>query len=51
LGSAYRDVDGMAQVIKESVLRHINTLSALSIEDMLELRYERIMSMGAHDIF
>jgi len=51
LGSAYRDVDGMAQVIKESVLRHLNTLSALSIEDMLELRYERIMSMGAHDIF
>ena len=49
LGGAHRDVDLMAERIKEHISGELDRLEALSVEDMLEKRYERLMSYGNED--
>jgi acetyl-CoA carboxylase carboxyl transferase subunit alpha len=46
LGGAHRDVDLMAQRIKEHVITQVDSLSQLPIEDLLTKRYQRLMSYG-----
>ena len=47
LGGAHRDYDLIAQNIKGSLIRNLSILNKLPINDLLERRYERILSVGA----
>ena len=46
LGGAHRDVDAMAQNLKTSLLRTLEELSARPVDDLLDRRYQRLMSYG-----
>ncbi|MDG4953363.1 acetyl-CoA carboxylase carboxyl transferase subunit alpha [Actinobacillus equuli subsp. equuli] len=46
LGGAHRDVAQMAQNLKERILADLTDLSPLSTEDLLDRRYQRLMSYG-----
>lgn len=46
LGGAHRDIDKMAQTIKEKLLQQLETYSALEMDELLEKRYTRLMSYG-----
>ena len=46
LGGAHRDVDAMAQNLKTSLLQTLEDLSARPMDDLLERRYQRLMSYG-----
>jgi len=46
LGSAYRDIDEMALRIKQVISRNMIELSDLSLESLLNTRYQRLMSFG-----
>lgn len=46
LGGAHRDVDAMATVLGAALKRHLNQLKALSVEDLLEARYDKYRNMG-----
>lgn len=46
LGGAHRDHDGIAANIKASLKQQLAQLSGLSIENLLEERYQRLMSFG-----
>lgn len=46
LGSAYRDIDTMANTIKDSLTKNLNLLLAETTADLLEQRYRKLMSMG-----
>ncbi|MDX1735390.1 MAG: acetyl-CoA carboxylase carboxyl transferase subunit alpha [Halioglobus sp.] len=46
LGGAHRDVDLMAQRIREHVITQLDALSQLPLEDLLSKRYQRLMSYG-----
>ncbi|VAX76608.1 Acetyl-coenzyme A carboxylase carboxyl transferase subunit alpha [Serratia symbiotica] len=46
LGSAYRDLPGMAAALKAQLLADLKDLYALSNEELLIRRYKRIMSYG-----
>ncbi|WGE69002.1 acetyl-CoA carboxylase carboxyl transferase subunit alpha [Actinobacillus equuli subsp. haemolyticus] len=46
LGGAHRDVYQMAQNLKERILADLTDLSPLSTEDLLDRRYQRLMSYG-----
>ena len=45
-GGAHRDPDLAAQRVKDYLLQEIAALKQLSIEELLELRYQRLMSYG-----
>lgn len=47
LGGAHRNVQAMSANLKETLLRHLNELKQLSMDDLLAKRYQRIMSFGA----
>lgn len=47
LGGAHRDYDLMSENIKGSLIRNLSILNKLSIEDLLERRYKRILSIGS----
>ena len=47
LGGAHRDYDLISENIKGSLIRNLSILNQMSIEDLLERRYERILSVGA----
>jgi len=47
LGGAHRDYDLIAENIKSSLIKNFSTLNKLSIEELLERRYKRILSVGA----
>ena len=47
LGGAHRDYDLIAQNIKGSLIRNLSILNKLPIDDLLERRYQRILSVGA----
>ena len=47
LGGAHRDYDLMSENIKASLIRNLSILNKLSIEDLLERRYKRILSIGS----
>jgi acetyl-CoA carboxylase carboxyl transferase subunit alpha len=46
LGGAHRDVDLMAQRIREHVTTQLHRLTELPVEDLLAKRYQRLMSYG-----
>ena len=46
LGGAHRDPDRMAERIKDHLAEALERLQALSVEAMLQTRYERLMSLG-----
>ena len=46
LGGAHRNHDVMAKSLKAQIKRDLDELKALSLEEMLEQRYERLMSFG-----
>ncbi len=46
LGGAHRNFDAMAKSLKAQIKRDLGELQALSLEEMLEQRYQRLMSFG-----
>jgi acetyl-CoA carboxylase carboxyl transferase subunit alpha len=46
LGGAHRDVDLMAQRIKEHIVTQLDSVEQLPLEDLLAKRYQRLMSYG-----
>jgi acetyl-CoA carboxylase carboxyl transferase subunit alpha len=48
LGGAHRDWEAVSASVKESLLSHLAQLDALSSEDLLEARYQRLVSYGAY---
>lgn len=46
LGGAHRDPEAVAAHLKKSLLKHINKLSSLSKEDLVDARYGKFRKMG-----
>jgi len=46
LGGAHRDIDKMAQTVKDTLIKNLIDLKRLSINDLLEARYKKLMSFG-----
>ena len=46
LGGAHRDVDLMAERIREHLVSQLGILRELPLEDLLAKRYQRLMSYG-----
>lgn len=46
LGSAYRDIDLMANTLKEALVRNLNMLKAEPTQSLLDQRYRKYMAMG-----
>ena len=46
LGGAHRDHAAMAQNLKKALQDALKQLSALSTDELLAMRYERLMSYG-----
>ena len=49
LGGAHRDLNAMSQRLGDAQERHLNALSPLSGEELVEERFKRFRSMGAWD--
>jgi acetyl-CoA carboxylase carboxyl transferase subunit alpha len=49
LGGAHRDVDEMAKRIKNALTHELHDLKKLSLDDLVERRYQKFMAMGACD--
>ncbi|MBD3807365.1 MAG: acetyl-CoA carboxylase carboxyl transferase subunit alpha, partial [Epsilonproteobacteria bacterium] len=47
LTGAHRDKTGAAKVLKEYYLKSLGELKNLSVDEMLELRYKKLTSIGA----
>jgi len=48
-GGAHRNPDETAKVLKESILRNIDELSAIPIDELIRLRIEKYSKMGSWD--
>ena len=46
LGSAYRDIDTTARSIKQALVSALEGIEKVNLEQLLEQRYERLMSYG-----
>lgn len=46
LGGAHRDLDSMAEALKTTLLKHLSDLQAMPTDKLVELRNQRIRSMG-----
>ncbi|WNO09885.1 acetyl-CoA carboxylase carboxyltransferase subunit alpha [Teredinibacter sp. KSP-S5-2] len=46
LGGAHRDIDAMAAKLKERLVAQLNELQGYNIDELLEKRYQRLMSYG-----
>ncbi|MAG77253.1 MAG: acetyl-CoA carboxylase carboxyl transferase subunit alpha [Colwelliaceae bacterium] len=46
LGGAHRDIDEMSSLLKQAIKADLDGLSGLSKEELIEKRYERLMSFG-----
>nr|CAA6809410.1 MAG: Acetyl-coenzyme A carboxyl transferase alpha chain (EC [uncultured Thiotrichaceae bacterium] len=46
LGGAHRDFKATAETLGEMLEKHLTELKALSMEDMMDQRYERLLSFG-----
>jgi len=46
LGGAHRDVDAMADNIKRSLLKTLESLEKKPADELIESRYQRLMSYG-----
>ncbi len=48
LGGAHRDINAMAERLKETLLASLDELSQLSQEELVEARYRRLMGYGVY---
>jgi len=46
LGGAHRDKSAMCSAIKENLIKNLTELEQLSKDDLLEQRYQRLISYG-----
>jgi len=46
LGGAHRNVEEMAYHLQQALIKELAMLSSLSIEQLLDQRYQRLMSVG-----
>ncbi len=46
LGGAHRDPAAMAEILKETIKRHLDELCALPIDELLDMRYQRYRAIG-----
>ncbi len=46
LGGAHRDLDAMAATLQQRLITQVDQLSAVPIDELLEKRYQRLMSYG-----
>ena len=46
LGSAYRDIDTTATGIKQGLVKALEGIEKIAMDDLLEQRYQRLMSYG-----
>ncbi len=46
LGGAHRDVDTIAENIKQALVEELGRLTTVSIDELLESRYQRLMAYG-----
>ena len=49
LGGAHRDLAEMATTLKQRLVANLKALDVLSVDDLLEQRYQRWLSMGQYD--
>lgn len=47
LGGAHRDMLKMAKSLKESIVSNLDVIDSISLDKLLDLRYEKLMSVGA----
>ena len=47
LGGAHRDLEGMAEMLRESLISTLDELQGIPLEQLLEQRYQRLMSYGS----
>lgn len=47
LGGAHRDPEAMAAILRESLISTLDELQAISLDQLLEQRYQRLMSYGS----
>jgi acetyl-CoA carboxylase carboxyl transferase subunit alpha len=45
-GGAHRDIDSSAERVREHLLTQIKRLQALPEKELLDIRYDRLMSYG-----
>ena len=48
LGAAHRDVSGMAEVIRNALIKHLDDLANLDLDELLNRRQERLASFGQY---
>lgn len=46
MGGAHRDIDAMAETLRGKLIEQVDRLRALPLEELLEKRYQRLMSYG-----
>jgi len=46
LGGAHRDIDAMAQSLKNALVSQLDRLSRVPVDQLLEARYQRLMDFG-----
>ncbi|MCV6625895.1 MAG: acetyl-CoA carboxylase carboxyltransferase subunit alpha [Cellvibrionaceae bacterium] len=46
LGGAHRDIDTMAASLKDHLIEQVNSLCEVPLDDLLEKRFDRLMSYG-----
>ncbi|MGB2260294.1 MAG: acetyl-CoA carboxylase carboxyl transferase subunit alpha, partial [Porticoccaceae bacterium] len=49
MGGAHRDIEAMSATIKEHLSTQLDELQAIPVDDLLERRYQRLMSYGRPD--
>ena len=49
MGGAHRDIEAMCTTLKDSLVRQLDELSAVPLDELLEKRFERLMSYGQPD--
>src|SRR5262249_36278397 len=49
LGGAHRDYDGAAKAVKQAVLRHLEEVEQMPVQERLERRYLRFRCIGEYD--
>ena len=47
LGGAHRNVDEMARQLKNVLINELTALKKMSVSELVELRYQKLMAMGA----
>lgn len=49
MGGAHRDIEAMSSTLKARLSEQLDELQAVPIEELLERRYQRLMSYGRPD--